>query len=134
MRNETKNDLALRLLKYATLSNVEMMALETLEGESASRASRASVLDDSKPKNPIAIVRQRWAVSKISSGTNANTIAQIYRAGDMAGLTNIGFTSPPHHIVMRTSGAVSVVSPERLFALSAEHPRLRAMIFAFEQP
>ncbi|MFZ3582930.1 Crp/Fnr family transcriptional regulator [Loktanella sp. DJP18] len=83
-----------------------------------------------RPEDRIAIVRSGWVVSRVHSKNNQTTITQIYMAGDLIGLSDIGFGEPPHDTTMQTDGTINLVSRRALCDLATEHPRLFALLLS----
>ena len=119
-----------RISRHVSLTEDERDALSNLEGTSVSRSKRESVFAANRPDDRIAIVRSGWAVSRVRSSGDLTTIAQIYMAGDMIGLSDLGFDSPPHETTMQTDGTVHLLSRRALRDFGVQHPRLFALLLS----
>ena len=119
-----------RIARHVTLTEDEREALSQLEGPSVSRSKREGVFTEDRPDDRIAIVRSGWAVSRVRSGGDLTTITQIFMAGDLIGLSDLGFDSPPHETTMQTDGTVHLVSRRALRDFGARHPRLFGLLLS----
>ena len=119
-----------RISRHVILSDDERDALSRLEGSSVPRSKRENVFADDRPDDRIAIIRSGWAVSRVRSAGDLTTITQIFMAGDLIGLSDLGFRSPPHETTMQTDGTVHQISRQALQAFGARHPRLLALLLS----
>ena len=119
-----------RISRHILLTDTERDALSRLEGQAVALGKRDHVFSDSKPNDRIAIVRSGWAVSRVRSDGNQTTISQIFMAGDIIGLSDIGLNRPPHETTMQTDGSVHLLSRKALCDFGAQHPRLFALILS----
>ncbi|SEM98665.1 cAMP-binding domain of CRP or a regulatory subunit of cAMP-dependent protein kinases [Loktanella fryxellensis] len=119
-----------RICRHATLDTVEREALIRLEGQPESRSKRDPVFTDTRPDDRIAILRSGWAVARVRSAGDQTTITQIYMAGDIIGLSDLGFKAPQHETTMQTDGVVNLLSRSALCDLGLSQPRLFAMLLS----
>ncbi|WP_394152013.1 Crp/Fnr family transcriptional regulator [Loktanella salsilacus] len=119
-----------RLGRHIALTDSERDALSRLEGQPVALGKRSPLFSDSKPQDRIAIVRSGWAVTRVRSDGNQTTISQIFMAGDVIGLADLGLGRPPHDTMMQTDGSVHLLGRKALCSLGAEHPRLFALILS----
>ena len=119
-----------RISRHVSLTDDEREALSKLEGPSVSRSKRENVFSGDRPDDRIAIVRSGWAVSRVRSGSDLTTITQIYMAGDLIGLSELGFDTPPHETTMQTDGTVHLVSRRALRDFGVHHPRLFGLLLS----
>ena len=119
-----------RISRHVSLTDEERDALPKLAGASVSRSKRASVFAADRPDERIAIVRSGWAVSRVRSGGDLTTITQIFMAGDVIGLSDLGFDTPPHETTMQTDGTVHLISRRALRDFGVQHPRLFGLLLS----
>ncbi len=119
-----------RIGRHIELAPEERMALARLEGNVESRSKRDPVFGAGKPDDRIAVLRSGWAASRVRSAGNQTTITQIFMAGDIIGLSELGFNRPPHEISMQTDGIVNLLSRNALRDLCVKHPRLFALLLS----
>jgi CRP-like cAMP-binding protein len=120
-----------RICRHISLTDEEREALIRLAGTSVARSKRDGVFAADRPNDRIAIVRSGWAVSRVHSDGNLTTITQIYMAGDIIGLSDLGFNRPPHDTTMQTDGTVNLLSRRALREFSERHPRVFALMLSF---
>ena len=119
-----------RLLRHTDLTDEERAALVRLEGPSISRSKRDSVFTPNRPDDRVALVRSGWALSRVRSNGDLTTITQIFMAGDIIGLTDLGFATPPHDTEMQTDGSVNLLSRQALGDFAQAHPRLFGLLLS----
>ena len=119
-----------RICRHVTLSDAEQDALLQLEGASVSRSKRDNVFSADRPDDRIAIIRSGWAVSRVRSKGDLTTITQIYMAGDIVGLSDLGFSRTTHDTTMQTDGTVNLLSRRALREFGEKHPRLFALLLS----
>ncbi|RYH03940.1 Crp/Fnr family transcriptional regulator [Salipiger sp. IMCC34102] len=119
-----------RMSGLAQLSEEDRNVLSRFEQGSERRAKKESVFDAARPDLRIAIVRSGWAVTRIKSEPAQTTIANVFMAGDLIGLNDLGFPDRPHETTMQTDGTVSLFSRAALMDLARTHPRIFGMIAA----
>lgn len=119
-----------RICRHILLTDAERDALSRLEGASVLRTKRECVFAKDRPDDRIAIVRSGWAVSRVRSDGNLTTITQIYMAGDIIGMSDLGFGRPPHDTTMQTDGTVHLLSRRTLHKFAAQHPRVFAVLLS----
>lgn len=119
-----------RICRHVTLTDDERDALVRLEGTSVPRLKRETVMSPDRPDDRIAIIRSGWAVSRVRSSGNLATITQIFMAGDIVGLNDIGFNRPPHETTMQTDGTINLLSRRTLGEFAEKHPRLFALLLS----
>ncbi len=130
MARQNQSAFVTRLARHISLTEAERDALLALEGPVETRTKRAPVFDDQRPNDRIAIVRAGWAVARVHSGDAQTTITQIFMAGDIVGLSDLGFNRAPHETTMQTDGSVNLLSRARLATFATDHPRLFAMLLS----
>ena len=119
-----------RMNGLAPLSSTDREVLARFEQSAERRSKREAVFDADRPDQRIAIVRSGWAVTRITSDPSQTTIANIFMAGDLIGLSDMGFPNLPHETTMQTDGTVSLFSRSALMKLAAEHPQIFGRIVA----
>ncbi|SHF52458.1 cAMP-binding domain of CRP or a regulatory subunit of cAMP-dependent protein kinases [Loktanella atrilutea] len=119
-----------RLNRHVTLDSAERDAMHRLEGTAEPRSKRDPVFAADRPDDRIAILRSGWAASRVRSAGDQTTITQIYMAGDLIGLSDLGFRLPQHETTMQTDGTVNLLSRAELCDLGQSHPRLFAMLLS----
>ena len=119
-----------RISRHVALSEDEKDALTRLEGPSIKLSKREAVFASDRPDDRIAIMRSGWSVSRLRSSGNLTTITQIYMAGDIIGLNEIGFGRPPQETTMQTDGTVNLLSRRALQKFAEAHPRLFALLLS----
>lgn len=119
-----------RISRHIALEPEERDALVRLENHTETRSKRDPVFSADRPDDRIAILRSGWAVSRVRSSGNQTTITQIYMAGDLIGLSDLGFDNPPHDVNLQTDGVVSLLSRTALHELMVAHPRLFALVLS----
>lgn len=126
----TNSAFALRLERHAKLTDAERRILEELEAAPERRRKRASVFDPGNTNARLAIIRSGWAITRASSPKGQSTITQVHMPGDLIGLTDIAYPSPPHDVVMQTEGTVHLVDRAVLTRIGNEHPRLMTLFLS----
>lgn len=119
-----------KLERHTHLTSEERSIFETLEHECNARRKRTSVFDPSRANARIAIIKSGWAVARATASSGQSTITQIYMPGDVVGLCDLGFASPPHDVQMQTDGSVCLIDRSTLSKLGHEQPRLLALLLS----
>jgi len=130
MPNSLQSAFTKNLLRHIDLTEDERTALVRLEGPSVACSKRENIFAADRPDDRIAIVRSGWALSRACSDGGLTTITQIYMAGDVIGLTELGFATAPYDTKMQTDGTVSVMSRQALHDFAKEHPRLFRLLLS----
>lgn len=119
-----------RIEKHAKLTHTERTVLQQLEDDPKLRKKRSQVFSPYAPNDRIAIIVSGWAVARATSARGQSTITQVFLPGDMIGLSDIGFSAPPHDVLMQTAGEVCFVRRTALSDIGRNHPRLMALLLA----
>ncbi|MCB5199958.1 cAMP-binding domain of CRP or a regulatory subunit of cAMP-dependent protein kinases [Loktanella sp. DSM 29012] len=129
MKTSGQSAFLTRMTHLAELSLSDRAALAALEQNPTQLAKRQTVFAPGSPDDRIAIIRSGLAITRIMSGSQT-TIAQLFMAGEVVGLSELGFSSALYQTTMQTDGTVSLISRKRLGDLARTNPRIFAMLLS----
>ncbi|MBS1301062.1 Crp/Fnr family transcriptional regulator [Loktanella sp. SALINAS62] len=129
MKKTNQSAFMMRMSKITDLSDSDHSALASLEDNPKSLGKRSDIFCPEHPEDRIAIVRSGLAITRITSGSQT-TIAQLFMAGDVVGLSELGFSRSPYCTSMQTDGSVSLISRRKLGELAKTNPQVFALLLS----
>jgi CRP/FNR family transcriptional regulator len=124
--------LQLRLSRIMDLSQSEVEVLCELEANGESRAKKTDVFTKDIPNDRIAILRSGWAAARAQTHGGLTTILNIYTAGDIVGLSNLGAQTRSTKATMLSDGSVNLLDRETFMTMGLQEPRLLMAFFALD--
>ncbi|MCF7701743.1 hypothetical protein [Loktanella sp. M215] len=110
MERQSHSAFLARFSRLLDLTASERETLEDLEARPEQRLNYVPVFDAERPDDRIAILRSGWSAVRVRTDPDRITITQIYMAGDVIGLSELGVGTPPHETTMQTDGSVALLS------------------------
>ena len=115
-----------KLLRYMTLVDREIAALERLIQEQRTVGAGTELIDAREPYTGAFLIHEGWALRFRSFPDGRRQIINFLLPGDAFGLGSLVLSRPDHNVAAITPVTLSPIAPEALMAMIREQPRVGA--------
>jgi CRP-like cAMP-binding protein len=129
----TTSCLAERLGELIDLSNNEKAALDSLEQRERTLRRGAVLLREHDKSPELFVVKRGTMMSYVILPDGSRQILRFLFRGDLVAMAGLVYRNSPETVIALTECAVAPVERAAIGTLSADHPRLAALLIAVDQ-
>lgn len=127
--NSSVSLVARKLGQYAPLTENETELLARLEKGHRTFPRNSEIVSNGNPLDNLYAVRAGWLMSYTILPDGRRQVLQLHFPGDIISLCDLPFGHTTHDVKTLTECDLSVFTPDSLYAIFGQSPRLTALLF-----